>query len=184
MMRQIQSTGLQMAQEDYLRRSPIRFDEPNYQAAYAYWQQLKGVRRSPSWAEWDWFQLPTTLIPYFLVVDVRYDPLDFVYRFYGTASVDLHGKDFTGLSINAIRSPITARQTREQYMEVLESHEAVGSEYMIKAGENGLAYVQTSLRMPFSDDDKRVDQIATYVDWSRDHIKIREDHIREFGENS
>lgn len=170
-----------MAQEDYLRRSPIRFDQPNYQAAYEYWLRLRGERASPTWAEWDWFQLPTAMIPYFLVVDVSYDPLDFVYRFWGTASVDLHGKDFTNLSISAIRSPATARLTRDQYMEVIDHHEAIGSEYTVKAGENGLAYVQTSLRMPFSDDGQRVDQIATYVDWSRDHKKIREEHLREYG---
>ena len=174
--------GYPMAQEDYLRRSPRRFDQPNYQAAYEYWLRLKGDRASPAWAEWDWFQLPIALIPYFLVVDVRYEPLDFVYRFYGTASVDLHGKDFTNLSINDIRSPVTAQQTRDQYLEVVECHEAIGSAYMIKAGEDGLAYVQTSLRMPFSNDGQRVDQIATYVDWSRDHQKIREDHLREYGQ--
>ena len=170
-----------MPPEDYLRRSPIRFDQPNYQAAYEYWLNLKGERRSPSWREWDWFQLPMTLIPYFLVVDVHYDPLDFVFRFYGTASVDLHGKDFTRLSISEIRSPVTAQQTRDQYMEVVACHEAIGSEYKIQAGVRGLPYVQTSLRMPFSDDGEQVAQIATYVDWSRDHTKIREEHLREYG---
>ncbi|MGJ3261410.1 MAG: hypothetical protein ACFE0S_17550 [Rhodospirillales bacterium] len=170
-----------MPQEDYLRRSPIRFDQPNYQAAYEYWLTLKGERRSPAWREWDWFQLPTALIPYFMVVDVHYEPQDFVYRFWGTASVDMHGKDFTNLSVSMIRSPVTAEQTIEQYKEVVACHEAVGSEYTVKAGENGLPYVQTSLRMPFSDDGERVTQIATYVDWSRDHIKIREEHLREYG---
>lgn len=170
-----------MNRENYLRHSPIRFDDPNYQVCYAYWQSLCGDRKSPSWREWDWMRIPTRLIPYFLVVDVHYDPIDFVYRFWGTASVTMHDKDFTGLSINAIRSPITARMTRQQYMDVVEAHEAIGSEYTIKAGENGPAHVQISLRMPFSDDGERVTQIATYVDWSRDLDRIREDHIREFG---
>lgn len=173
-----------MAQEDYLRRSPIRFDQPNYQAAYEYWLKLKGKNQSPAWRQWDWFELPTQMIPYFLVVDVRYDPLDFVYRFWGTASTDLHGKDFTNLSISAIRSAGTFETTRAQYLEVVECHEAVGSEYMIQAGENGLPYVQTSLRMPFSNDGERVTQIATYVDWSRDHKEIKEAHRREFGASS
>jgi hypothetical protein len=170
-----------MPRDDYLRRSPIRFDEDNYQICYEYWQRLKGARRSPAWREWDWLELPVRLIPYFLVVDVRYDPLDFVYRFWGTASVDMHGKDFTGLSISEIRSPQTAKLTEAQYAEVVEHHEALGSEYTVKAGENGLAYVQTSLRLPFSDDGENVTQIATYVDWSRDRDKIKEEHIREFG---
>lgn len=171
-----------MPEVDYMRRSPVKFDQPSYQTCYEYWLRLKGGRRSPAWCEWDWLELPVKYIPYFLVVDVHYAPLDFIYRFWGTASVDLHRKDFTNLSISEIRSPITAKMTRDQYIEVVDCHEAIGSEYTVQAGENGLPYVQTSLRMPFSDDGKRVTQIATYVDWSRDRDKIREEHIREFGE--
>ena len=126
-------------------------------------------------------EVPVQLIPYFLVVDVRYDPRDFIYRFWGTASVSMHGIDFTNQSISRIRSPFTAKQTAAQYEEVVTHHEAVGSEYIIRAGEGGPPYVQTSLRMPFSDDGKRVTQIATYVDWSRDHDRIRDEHIRVFG---
>lgn len=172
-----------MPREDYLRRSPVSFDEPNYQRCYEYWLSLKGERRSPAWNEWDWMALPIELIPYFLVVDVRYDPLDFVYRFWGTASVTMHGKDFTGLSINAIRSPVTVKMTGDQYREVVEYHEAIGSEYVIRAGEDGSVHMQTSLRMPFSDDGTTVTQIATYVDWSDDHDAIREERIRIFGED-
>lgn len=171
-----------MSEKDYLRRSPIRFDEPNYQICYEYWLRLKGDRRSPRWRDWDWFELPMRLIPYLLVVDVKRDPLDFVYRFWGTASVEMHGKDFTGLSISQIRNAATAKLTRAQYEEVVSYHEAVGSAYTVQAGEDGLPYVQTSLRMPFSDDGERVSQIATYVDWSSDFDKIRDDHLRLYGE--
>lgn len=169
-----------MPPEDYIRRSPIKFDDPNYQTCYEYWLHLRGARLSPSWREWDWMALPLKLIPYFLVVDVRHDPLDFIYRFWGTASVTMHGKDFTNQSISKIRSPLTARSTAAQYEEVVSYHEAIGSEYTIQAGESGPPYVQTSLRMPFSDDGISVTQIATYCDWSRDLQKIRDDHLREF----
>lgn len=170
-----------MPKEDYLRRSPIMFDMPNYQVCYAYWLRLKGSRLSPKWSEWDWFEIPVDLIPYFLVVDVKHAPRDFIYRFWGTASVSMHGIDFTGQSISKIRSPITAKNTAEQYEDVVAHHEAIGSAYTVQAGEDGLPYIQTSLRMPFSDDGISVTQIATYCDWSRDHDQIREDHIRVFG---
>lgn len=175
-----------MPPEDYLRRSPVRFDEENYQACYEYWLRLKGARKSPKWSEWDWFAIPVKLIPYFLVVDVipatGQEPRDYVYRFYGTASVTMHSFDFTNLSIRKIRSPVTAKSTAEQYYEVTETHEAIGSAYLIQAGEDGLPHVQTSLRMPFSNDGETVSQIATYCDWSRDIQRIREDHIRAYGE--
>ena len=170
-----------MAREDYLRRSPIRFDAPDYQVCYDYWLRLKGDRWAPAWRDWDWMELPVHLIPYFLVVDVSYDPLDFVYRFYGTASITMHNMDFTGKSIDAIRSPITARNTRAQYMDVVDSRQAIGSEYTIQAGAAGPPYVQTSLRMPMSDTKERVDQIVTFVDWRNELERIQSDHIKEFG---
>jgi len=173
-----------MPQEDYLRRSPIKFDDPNYQVCYAYWQRLKGHRLSPQWSDWDWFELPVRLISYFLVVDVKKEPLDFIYRFWGTASTTMHGIDFTNQSIRKIRSPVTAKNTAEQYEEVVACHEAIGSAYKVQASESGLPYVQTSLRMPFSDDGVSVTQIATYCDWSRDLAEIKEEHLREYGEHT
>jgi hypothetical protein len=171
----------QMPPEDYLRRSPVRFDDPKYQVCYEYWLSLKGARMAPSWRDWDWFRLPAEVIPYFLVVDVDYSPLTFTYRFWGTANVSMHNIDFTGKTTDAIRSPITARNTFDQYRKVAETGEAIGSAYTIQAGAEGPPYVQTSLRMPFSDDGKTVHQIATYADWSSDIKEIRKAHLEEFG---
>ncbi|MEK9752670.1 MAG: hypothetical protein VW338_05590 [Rhodospirillaceae bacterium] len=156
-----------MPPEDYLRRSPVRFDDPEYQVCYDYWLRLKGTRMAPAWREWDCFTLPVEVIPYFLVVDVGYEPLTFTYRFWGTANVTMHSIDMTGMATDAIRTPSTARHTFEQYRDVVESGEAIGSAYTIQAGASGPPYVQTSLRMPFSDDGETVHQIATYADWSR-----------------
>lgn len=171
-----------MPEADYLRRSPIRFDQPDYQACYEYWLELRGSRRSPAWSEWNWERIPYKLIPYFIVVDVDYEPLVFKYRFWGTACVSLHNKDFTGLTSDSIRSPITKEITEGQYKDVVESHEAIGARYIIQARESGVPYMQTSLRMPMSSDGDRVSQIVSYVDWSKNLKEIREDHIKEFGE--
>lgn len=171
-----------MTSKNTLGPSPIRFDDPKYQICYEYWQHLKGDRAAPAWREWDWFQLPLDLIPYCLVVDVEYDPLDFVYRFWGTANISMHGIDLTGKSISKIRSAVTAQNTFDQYNEVIDCREAIASAYTIQAGADGPPFVQTSLRMPFSDDGITVHQIATYADWSRDHLGIQENHLRTFGE--
>ena len=176
-----------MSEADYLRRSPVQFDEPNYQVCYAYWQRLKGSRRSPTWREWDWLEIPSKLIPYFIIVDViivdvLYDPLTFRYRFWGTASVAMHNKDFTGLTTGDIRSSITRDITERQYRDVVEHHEAIGSKYIIQTREGGVSHIQTSPRMPFSNDGERVTQIVNYVDWSRDLASIREEHIQAFGD--
>jgi len=170
-----------LAKEDYLRRSPIRFDDADYQACYEYWLSIKGDKLAPTWSQWSWMELPTALIPYFLVVDVRQDPVDFVFRFWGAAYVTMHGIDMTGMSVREIRSSVTAKNTFDQYLEVLETRQAIGSSYTVQAGENGLPYVQTSLRMPVSNDGENVDMIITFADWRKDRKQIRDEHIQTYG---
>ncbi|MDD9879072.1 MAG: hypothetical protein OXR84_16700 [Magnetovibrio sp.] len=170
-----------MAKEDYLRRSPTRFDDPDYQSCYEHWLTIKGEGWAPAWRDWQWMALPLDLIPYFLVVDVIDDPPDFVYRFWGSAYVNMHGIDMTGRSVNEIRSPVTARNTFEQYAEVVACREAIGAVYAIQTGEHEIQHVQTSLRMPMSNDGRRVDHIVTYSDWRADEDEIRDEHIRIYG---
>lgn len=169
-----------MSEGDVLRRPAEKFDVPSYQTCFSYWERLKGDRKSPSWREWDWFELPLGLIPFFLVVDVQTDPVNFFYRFYGTASVTMHGKDYTGLSVFDLPTPRDVDGSLKQYTDVVNRHEAMTSEYRIEAGTSGLPIVQTSLRLPFSDDGENVAQIATFVDWTKDLKRIRQERVGEF----
>lgn len=63
-------------------------ERPGYQICYDYWVSLKGNRHLPSWRDWQWSALPPDIIPYFMVVDVHRDPMDYVFRFWGTAFVE------------------------------------------------------------------------------------------------
>ena len=171
-----------MTTEDYLRRSPLQFDDPDYQACYAYWTALKGERWAPAWREWDWMALPLKLIPYFLVVDVSYDPLDFTYRFWGTAYITMHGIEFTNKSVHEIRSPVTAKNVFKQYKEVIDCQQAIGAADFIQAGPSGAINTQLCLRMPMSDTGERVDQIVTFTDWRENRDKIQIETIRAYGE--
>ncbi len=170
-----------MAKEDYLRRSPIRFDDPDYQICYEYWLKIKGDRWAPAWHEWQWLELPTKIIPYCLVVDVKYDPLDFIYRFWGTAYVTMHGIDMTNKSVSEIRSPVTAKNSVDQYSEIVEFKESIGSVYTIQTGEHDVLHVQTSLRMPMTTNGDRVDQIVTFADWREKLEDIKIEHLRVYG---
>ncbi len=162
-------------------QEPLTFESRDYQICYDYWFKLKQDNWAPAWRDWVWMDLPVKLIPYFLVVDVHYDPLDFIYRFFGTASVEMHNIDFTGKSINNIRSAVTIKSTRDQYNEIIRRRQALASSYTIQAGENGSAYVQTSLRMPMSNNGNKVDQIVSFIDWRSNFEKIKQEHLEEFG---
>jgi hypothetical protein len=60
---------------------------------FAYWEELRGDLVTPPWRAFDWMRLPPAVIPWCAVVDVHEDPLDFVYRFWGTARTALQGRD-------------------------------------------------------------------------------------------
>ncbi|MBT5353403.1 MAG: hypothetical protein HN644_13925 [Rhodospirillales bacterium] len=153
---------------------PMSFDDPAYQACYAYWLNLKADRWAPTWREWDWMALPTNLIPYFQVVDVHYNtegaPTDYTYRFWGTANAAMHQVDMTGKSVNEIRSLATRNQVIKQYNKVVEQKQATGSFYVLQTVENNIPHTQISLRMPASDDGERIDQIISFSDW-RDELR-------------
>ena len=170
-----------MAQEDYLRPSPIRFDDGNYQICYKYWLRLKGERWAPAWREWDWNELPPALIPYFIVVDVQYDPLDFIYRFWGTSNMDMHGIDMTGMSVNDIRAEPTRKQTIQQYTETLECRQALGTSTAIQINADDPVYESISLRMPMSRDGKTIDMIVSFADWRQHHAAIKDNSDLRFG---
>lgn len=171
-----------MVEDKLTEQSPLRFETPVYERCYAYWLRLKGDRWAPAWREWDWSEISMELIPFFIVVDVTYDPLQFVYRFWGTANTRMHGIDMTRKSTAEIRSPATALATFDQYARVTESRQAVGEPYTMQSADYNNPHTRLALRMPMSNDGKRVDQIVSFVDWRDSEHLIRDDFIRVYGE--
>jgi hypothetical protein len=173
-----------LPKEDYLRRSPLSFDDDDYQACYQHWLDIKGDRWAPKWSEWQWMDLPTNLIPYFIVVDVCRDPLDFVYRFWGTALNTMHSIEMTNKSVRDIRSPVTADAAFEQYQEVVECKQAIGTLDTVQAGLHDVPHTQTTLRMPMSTDGAAVDKIITFADWRKEQNIIKGEYIRAYGQTN
>lgn len=65
-------------------------------AAYAYWDDLRQGAAGPSQNAFKLDALPPKLVPRVAVVDFVGPPLDFYYRFFGTAMVEAAGKELTG----------------------------------------------------------------------------------------
>jgi len=62
---------------------------------YGYWDRKRGDRPMPRRADIDPTEIPRHL-PGIVLVEVRRDPLDFVYRLVGTREVEARGNDPTG----------------------------------------------------------------------------------------
>ena len=160
---------------------PAKFEDPAYQTCYAYWLRLKGSRWAPTWKEWDWSEIPSNLIPYFVVVDVSYEPLKFTYRFWGTANAQMHGIEMTNKTTSDIRSALTAKNTLDQYRRVIDSAAAMGSIYEMQTIDFHTPHAQTALRMPMSNDGAQVDHIVSFIDWRNRRKQIRAEHVQVYG---
>jgi len=83
---------------------------PEMAAVFAYWQSLRAGRVAPVWREFDFFALPSHLIPWCAVVDVTYDPIEFTYRFLAQTGCVFNGQITP--STGSVRSRLTIWQRK------------------------------------------------------------------------
>ncbi len=65
-------------------------------AAYIYWNDIRGDGIGPPRQVFKLEELPPNLIPYLAMIDFVGPPLDFYYRFFGTAMTEASGRELTG----------------------------------------------------------------------------------------
>lgn len=113
----------------------------------------------PAWTDIDLSDFPTNLIPRVCVIDVSASPLDFRYRFWGTAITGMHHYDLTGKSVRELTPPDYADCIWNQYFEVLTAGEPAA--FMTEVPlERGLTTYYAVVRMPLSAGDG-VEQILS-----------------------
>ena len=133
-------------------------------AAYEYWNDLRGDEIGPARKHFRLEDLPSSLIPCMAMIDFVGPPLDFYYRFFGTAMAEAAGRELTGKTyyadavegygfVNARLLPLLIeRKTPMVHRTVWESVKGVQLE-------------TTSLRLPLSSDGETVDGAVTVHDY-------------------
>ena len=127
--------------------------------AFSYWRAIRGDRWAPSWPDFKLLDLGVSTIPLTIVVDVvPGDPIDFVYRFWGTANTTFIGYDCTGKSVrdNAI---FNSKVLGECMMIVEERRPFVFHSKVVKP--DGIFREYWRLRMPLTVDGETVSQIVS-----------------------
>lgn len=137
---------------------------------YDYWHRLRGGRPAPTWSEFDLWNLPADAIRYTHVVDVREDPFDLVYRFWGTGMTDVLQFERTGKSLLSTSMGYLNEARRQQvladYREVIETRRPLPFLWnAATARESTRRLIVPSLRLPFCADGERVTQILTNFDF-------------------
>ena len=128
---------------------------------YAYWDELRGAHETPQWRAFNWMRLPPKVIPWCAVADVRENPLDFVYRFWGTARTELQGHDYTGWSIGDVSPASVAAKIVEEYRSIYQSRKPVYFETSyVSEGKSGV-FVYHFLRLPLASAEMPVGHILS-----------------------
>jgi len=71
-------------------------DDTILRAFFAYWRRVCGDRPMPRRGDIDPIDMPHTVLPHLILLDVQHDPLDFRYRLAGTLVVERSGFEFKG----------------------------------------------------------------------------------------
>ena len=139
---------------------------PDFQAALAYWRVIQDSHLAPSWSSFSLMDLPPRIIPSCVVVDAHADPLDFTYRFWGTALTPIHCADYTGKSVRSVLPAELGQKILAGCCEVLERKEPMAEEIEFTRA-NGMSGCETVLRLPFSDDNLSINKILTLTDYTQ-----------------
>ena len=140
---------------------------------FAHWRDAGAGNVLPAWKDFHLDQLPPEAVPWCAVMDVAFDPLDFTYRFYGTARKQLQGDEYTGRSVRDLQPARFAQKAFEELCDVVER--AAPLHFTTVFGKSGASSGQYhSLRMPLSDDGKMIHHVVTFTEGGPNFRQIHE----------
>lgn len=136
---------------------------PSLAEVLGHWNAARADRWAPAWGEFNLNALSSTAIPYVLVLDVKRDPLDFVYRFWGTANTAVIGYDCTGKSVRENKR--FGEKVFGECRQILEERRPLL--YFSKViREDGMVREYQRLRLPLSADGETVTQVVSILETS------------------
>ncbi len=137
----------------------------------AYWQSLCGDALAPPWTSVNLLNIPTTYLPYCIVVDIHPTTDIFSYRYYGSGIANLHGFELTNRTLNDLEPPALRDHVLRQYRMVIEARKPMifATEISVK---NGLRLYHLVLRLPLSDDGKTITNILTVEDLGDHRLEL------------
>ena len=129
---------------------------PLLHAAHDYWSQKRGNREFPSRKDISTEGMKTFLANVMLI-DVSYDPLDFVYRVFGSGVGRAQGKDYTGKSVRDLKPAKFSDLIWHQYVEVVNRRKPCLHGVMYSADAKYEKYHRVTL--PLSSDGLVIDKL-------------------------
>ena len=143
---------------------------------YEVWASFPKSPDLPLAAAFSLEMVPPKLLPWSVLVDVEDDPLDFRFRFWGTERTNLIGAEMSGKLLSGIAEKTMREGNRYEYEDVVKRGKAVLCNTPIVT-RTGINSSRPSIRLPFSNDGRRVSRVFSAVD----PASINDDHYAYYG---
>lgn len=122
---------------------------PDFRAAYATWQRMRGDAALPSWSVMHFLDFPQKLLP-LAVLAVRHGETDdFRIRYWGSRRYDLHREDYTGCLVSEVGPPCVGEKLAGEYAEVVRAGRPLKAHSFLKSHSQGDIHFY-KLRLPFA----------------------------------
>jgi len=145
---------------------------PDFVEIYDLWDELRGEKFAPPWSKIELIKFPLRRIPQCVVVDVIPDPLDFVYRFWGTKITNLHRQDLTGKSVRLLNPPEAGETLYQQYARALALRSPAIFVNQLTSSGGGVTE-EVILRLPLSSDGDQINHFICAFDFGEDPSAYR-----------
>jgi hypothetical protein len=131
-------------------------DHPVLRDAYAYWSRKKADRVFPSRKD----ICPGDMrryLPRVMLVDVAYEPINFVYRVFGSGVAQAYGREFTGKSVRELEPADFAGLIWDQYLDAVKRREPCL--HAVSFASQGKYLKYQRLTLPLSSDGSVIDKL-------------------------
>ncbi len=142
----------------------MQIEHPSLRRLFAYWEKKRGDRLAPARSDIDPVDLPD-ILPHMFIYRVLDGGGDFRMSLFGTALVDVFGRDFTGESFNNIFMGPDRDAILKEYRQVaLDARPVCARHDANWINRDHVTYER--LLLPVSEDGKTVSRLfgATYFD--------------------
>ena len=130
------------------------------EAAFDYWRSIKGDNIAPSRRAFKVDELPPKLVPSVAVIEFVGEPLDFLYRFFGTHLVHVAGMELTGKRYYADNIVGFGAINETLIPELIARREPIFHHFEWES-TRGVVYESKAIRLPLSDDGENINGMVT-----------------------
>jgi hypothetical protein len=150
---------------DYPRETSLAFLErcsPRVASFYRYWDGKRNGRAMPSRADLDPIEMKQWL-PGITLIEVFHNPRRLVYRLIGTRTMELRGRDVTGMTVEEGFIGSSLADVLENYRLVIEEKKLV-YDWDALPSPDGWLREPEGLLLPLSSDGENVDMVIIFAE--------------------